>query len=102
MATLQNNGPISFADIANEFRPGYRGPIDITDYYRDGQFVPGSGAITGVAERQQIRATGTVSNTPNPGADRNQQYQIIVGSGFDTIPEEISEAGVVNLSLIHI
>ena len=102
MATLQNNGPISFADIANEFRPGYRGPIDITDYYRDGQFVPGSGAITGVAERQQIRATGTVSNTPNPGADRNQQYQITIGSGFDTSPEEISEAGVVNLPLTFV
>ena len=93
MATLQNSGPISLRDIANEFRPGFSGSVSIEDYYRDGQFVPGSDDLPGVSEIQQVTATGFVSNTPNPGADRNQQYLATVAAGFSSADRTFSVAG---------
>ena len=102
MATLQTSGPISFGQIAEEFRPGYTGPVALTAFYRDGMFVPGGNDVPGQAEQQQITAMGITSNTPNQDADRNQQYLVSLGRDFSTVNQEMSEAGTVNLPLTFV
>ena len=88
---LPNTGPISLDDIVEEFRPGYSGTSNIEEYYRGGTYVPSE--ITGRTEVQQINSSGSVSNTPNPGADRNQQYQLRINPGFSTSPLDVSQSG---------
>ena len=88
---LPNTGPISLDDIVEEFRPGYSGISNIEQYYRGGSFVPST--ITGREETQQIDGSGSVSNTPNPGADRSQQYLLEINPEFTTSPTNVSTSG---------
>ena len=88
---LPTSGPISLNDIVEEFRPGYSGTSNIEEYYRGGTYVPDE--IAGRSEVQQINGSGSVSNTPNPGADRNQQYQLRINPEFTTNPTTVTQSG---------
>ena len=92
---LQTSGPISLEDVVAEFRPGYSGVSSLAEYYRNGAHVPSS--ISGITDVQTIFGSGTVSNTPNQGADRNQVYELSMGADFSSAPLDVSESGSVNL-----
>ena len=81
---LQAAGPISIEDIVAEFRPGYSGSANLEEYYRNGDYVPGS--VTGRTDIQTIFGSGTRANNPNPSATLPEIYEFSLDEDFTTRP----------------
>ena len=81
---LQAAGPISIEDIVAEFRPGYSGPANLEEYYRNGTYVPGN--ITGRTDIQTLFGSGTRANNPNPSATLPEIFEVSLDEDFTTLP----------------